>query len=358
MMPCKKNEDDKTLAYLLQLIHLTIDKRNAAFEKDLEKVINPFTQARLAVLGYVPDVERSGVGLLLMGPTEEAWWNKYFDIAKVGQEQQEKILAILADCREKDTELRRERIKLDEQIKNFFITNISLLPMYPHLRLDDDNQPVLSQASTPLTYTSLSEGPMGPGGNPYLNHNPYTQLSISDVVLFIRHLEAMRKSFTAQRGVMYELYGKISKILTPRQEAILMVRIQRQQTYDPANTQVVWDMWKSLSNNSGNVDNGPSIPFLLGNTTPAPPPSYSEYHSSRSRDISSAHALTSLLNAHNSSTALDSASLERQERQAASHMESLRAGGHQSSSSSSSKNFPGLNPISGISGTIISPHKN
>jgi hypothetical protein len=45
----KNNADDKSISYLLQLFFLAIEKRHSVANKEIDKLVNPLTQAKLGV---------------------------------------------------------------------------------------------------------------------------------------------------------------------------------------------------------------------------------------------------------------------------------------------------------------------
>lgn len=45
----KNNADDKSISYLLQLFFLAIEKRHTIANKEIDKLVNPLTQAKLGM---------------------------------------------------------------------------------------------------------------------------------------------------------------------------------------------------------------------------------------------------------------------------------------------------------------------
>lgn len=46
----KNNLDDRTISYLLQIFFLATEKRHIAHEKEVDKLVDPLTQAKLGIL--------------------------------------------------------------------------------------------------------------------------------------------------------------------------------------------------------------------------------------------------------------------------------------------------------------------
>lgn len=86
----KRNADDNSISYLLQLFHLIVEKRHHVFEKEVEKLVNPFAQAKLAMLGYAPVLDNPSVSSI-SGPNADGWWSQYISEAKITREQRHKL---------------------------------------------------------------------------------------------------------------------------------------------------------------------------------------------------------------------------------------------------------------------------
>lgn len=109
---------------MLQLFHLVVEKRNHIFEKEVEKLVNPFAQAKLAILGYpfllffiltnhfhrlllyfvivvsfikskyTPVLEYPAVSSMISGPNTDGWWAQYMAEAKISPVQMQKLLTM------------------------------------------------------------------------------------------------------------------------------------------------------------------------------------------------------------------------------------------------------------------------
>lgn len=86
---------------------------------------------------------------------------------------------------------------IDKQIKDFYLMKLKLVP-------------------------SLS---CDPQNGVYNNKNNATSLDMAEVIEFARQLNNLKKNFTAQRTLILEIQCQLTKILQPRQHAILMLKV-------------------------------------------------------------------------------------------------------------------------------------
>jgi hypothetical protein len=234
----KKNADDNTISYLLQLFHLVVEKRQNVYEKEVEKLVNPFAQAKLAVLGYAPVLEYPAVSSLIQ-PSAESWWNKFIGEAKVTLDQSRQLNQIKKEMWNIDQELKQERVILDKSIKEFFLQKMRVIPNYPPFRgstSDDNSNNTLSTSSTQD------------------NQN----LDVSDIIELSRKLNSLKKNFCTQRNLMINAFSRLGQILTPRQQAMLLVRINISTRFDGSNLELLKSVWQSVTSSET-----PSVLSLL-----------------------------------------------------------------------------------------------
>jgi len=210
----KNNADDKSISYLLQLFFLAIEKRHTIANKEIDKLVNPLTQAKLATMGYVPAMENPIVSSI-SGPSGNEWWAVYAQEARMTEEQARSIRELRERHWKLDTELRVERNTLDRSIKDFFLQNLKLIP-----NVKDPKH----------RFVSGSNG----GG-----------LDMGEVIEFARQLNCLKKNFVSQRVLMIDVQTQLNKILTPRQHAILLLRINASRTFDwPRHVQTLRSAWQ------------------------------------------------------------------------------------------------------------------
>ncbi|EGG16564.1 putative basic-leucine zipper transcription factor [Cavenderia fasciculata] len=172
-----KKNDERSLIYLLQLFHISIEKRHAIVEKEVEKMVHPYTQAKLAAMGYVPSLENPMISSI-SGPSSDNWWSRYMTAAAITDEQAKAIKELRANHWKADIELRNERE--------------------------------------------------------------------NEILEFTRKLESLKKNFVKQRTLMEDTHSALSSILTPKQEAMLLVRVHASSRYDFANMEMLKNVWGSV----------------------------------------------------------------------------------------------------------------
>jgi len=210
----RNNADDKSLSYLLQLFFLSIEKRHSVANKEIDKLVNPLTQAKLATMGYVPAMENPIVSNI-SGPNGNEWWAVYAQEARMTEEQARSIRELRERHWKLDAELRVERNALDKLIKDFFLQNLKLIPSVR----DPKNRFVSGQGNTGL--------------------------DMGEVIEFARQLNCLKKNFVAQRTLMVDVQAQLNKILTPRQHALLLLRINASRTFDwPRHVQTLRSAWQ------------------------------------------------------------------------------------------------------------------
>jgi hypothetical protein len=210
----KTNADDKSISYLLQLFFLAIEKRHTVANKEIDKLVNPLTQAKLATMGYVPAMENPIVSNI-SGPNGNEWWASYAQEARMTEDQARSIRELRERHWKLDAELRVERNTLDKSIKDFFLQNLKLIPAVkdPKSRFVSGNN----------------------GGG----------LDMGEVIEFARQLNCLKKNFVAQRTLMVDVQAQLNKILSPRQHAILLLRINASRTFDwPRHVQTLRSAWQ------------------------------------------------------------------------------------------------------------------
>ncbi|KAN0027817.1 hypothetical protein ACTFIV_009641 [Dictyostelium citrinum] len=296
-----KKNDERSLIYLLQLFHLSIEKRHTIVEREVEKMVHPYTQAKLAAMGYVPSLENPMISSI-SGPSSDGWWTMYISEAQITEEQAKAIKQLRSNHWKADIELRNEREKLDRSIKEFYLNRVMVFPtnerlnksFATNLSLSDGPNPT-SPNSSSVTQSALVRPSPGltllnnlneENNNTNNNNNTITttgstttttatinqnnnlsniaingtisvvnelgfspingNIDISEILEFTRKLEALKKNFVKQRTLMEDTHSALSSILTPKQEAMLLVRVHSSTRYDFANMEMLKNVWGSV----------------------------------------------------------------------------------------------------------------
>ncbi|KAM9975380.1 hypothetical protein ACTFIW_010408 [Dictyostelium discoideum] len=298
-----KKNDERSLIYLLQLFHLSIEKRHTIVEREVEKMVHPYTQAKLAAMGYVPSLENPMISSI-SGPSSDGWWTMYISEAQITEEQAKAIKQLRSNHWKADIELRNEREKLDRSIKEFYLNRVMVFPtnerlnksFATNLSLSDGPNPTSPNSSSVTQSTLVRPSPgltllnnlneennnnnnsgSGSSSNNNTTNNSLTptpnqnnnisniavngtisvvnelgfspingNIDISEILEFTRKLEALKKNFVKQRTLMEDTHSALSSILTPKQEAMLLVRVHSSTRYDFANMEMLKNVWGSV----------------------------------------------------------------------------------------------------------------
>jgi len=210
----KNNADDRNLSYLLQLFFLAIEKKNSLSEKEIEKLVNPLTQAKLATMGYAPILENPIVSEM-SGPSGNEFWISFIAEAQVTEEQARSIKELRDRHWKLDADLRQERRALDKVVKDFYLHKMRVLPTF-------EKMPELAQQTSTL--------------------------DMGEVIEFARQLNFLKKNFIAQRSLLLDVHSHLSKIFSPRQHAMMLIRINARRTLDwPRHAQTLKSAWQLFS---------------------------------------------------------------------------------------------------------------
>jgi len=243
-------------------------------------LVNPFAQAKLAMLGYAPVLDNPSV-TSFSGPTTAGWWSQYINEAKINREQRHKLKQMREELWKIDHDLRQERISLDKSIKEFYLHKLRVIPNYPVFRPDQTQPPSLHSTpkstnnspnhSDPNTtqssdYTSTSASASASSSPPFeinttsrpapLQDN--SNIDVSDIIELSRKLNALKKNFCAQRNLMLNAFARLGQLLTPRQQAMLLVRIHIHTRFDGSNMELLKNVWQSVTSSEA-----PSVLSLL-----------------------------------------------------------------------------------------------
>jgi transposase-like protein len=206
----EKDMDDRTISYYLQLFFLALEKKMHAMENEIEKMVNPFTQAKLATLGYVSSSSTFSISSRITGPSADGWWSTLIEEANISEEQSQKITELRERHVKVDSELKQEQGMLDKAIKEFYVNKLRVMPT---LSTNAQNLPALD---------------------------------ITEVIEFTRQLNCLKKNILAQKSVVLDIQMQLTRILKPRQHALLLLKIyQSCRGFDwPAHAQMLRSAWQ------------------------------------------------------------------------------------------------------------------
>lgn len=242
----KKNADDSTISYLLQLFHLVVEKRHHIFEKEVEKLVNPFAQAKLAILGYTPVLEYPAVANVI-SPNQDGWWNQYMVEAKISPSQMQKIHLMREELWKIDQELRQERVSLDASIKEFYLHKMRVIPNYPAVQ-------------EPLVPTPEAGKESGVPSSD-------SPVDVSDAIELSRKMNLLKKNFVTQRNLMINAFSRLGQLLSPRQQAQLLLKLQIQTRFDSVNMELLKNVWESVTSSEAPMNQ--LLSMIPGNKEPS-----------------------------------------------------------------------------------------
>ncbi|KYQ92977.1 putative basic-leucine zipper transcription factor [Tieghemostelium lacteum] len=312
-------QDLVTIEYLLQLYYFSSHLRSTVVEKEVEKIVHPYTQIRLVYLGY----RSSSEGALLKPFSTTLWWPKFAEEVQLSEEQKQASDILWHDHLKIDKELRLERDALDREIKEIFTTKI--ISCGEHMRDDKylstvpkENYPTISPnseiPSSPSSNSSSSSSnstfpnsnntspslvnhtpPESPsiasGGSASSSHQHYSPyplpdrseipleivngglagfngstfvgegkpIDLSELLDLTRKLELLKKNFVKHRNLICDTDLVLSTILTPFQHAKLILRLNSVTNYDMSIVDTVTGIWGTIHNYNNDIREGKSF---------------------------------------------------------------------------------------------------
>ncbi|KYR02069.1 putative basic-leucine zipper transcription factor [Tieghemostelium lacteum] len=243
-----KKNDERTLIYLLHLFHCAIAKRYSIIEREVEKIVHPYTQGKLAAMGYVPKTDKWWFLNCIAGPGSDGWISLYKKEAEINEEQSQQLDTLRNQHYKLDQSLVAEREQLDKDIKRFFYTKILVLP----------NNPL-----------EIGDIPCHPYGGDLQTLQPILNqpLDISQLLEFARKLESLKRNFIQHRNIMLDTISSLSSILTPQQEAMLLVRIHYYTGYDIGHMELLKEVWTNIVSQNKNITSPMNISEALKKMT-------------------------------------------------------------------------------------------
>ncbi|KYQ99840.1 putative basic-leucine zipper transcription factor [Tieghemostelium lacteum] len=220
-MALRNNEPDPVLRQIItEWDHLT-EKGIHVNEKEIEAFVHPYTQAKLALIGYRPS--GNPWTQFVNDPSRTEWWKMYTAKAKITPEQTEHIIVIWKKFKEDQASLRKELDQLDDYIKKFCIHKIFTMP---------DCDKLLEMLSQPFVITESVDSDI---------------IDSTEVLEFIYNLEKLKQKFTKMHRLLWDTSKQISRYLTVRQEASLLVVVHSNTKYVHTNMEMANNLWNQIN---------------------------------------------------------------------------------------------------------------
>ncbi|KYQ99831.1 hypothetical protein DLAC_11562 [Tieghemostelium lacteum] len=220
----RNNESDASLKTLLVQWRQLTDQCCMIDEKEIERVVHPYTQAKLVLIGYKP--HQNPWYEFIKQPSQAEWWKVFAEKARVTQEQTDQITMLWEKFREEENILRKDLDELDEYIKRFFTTKVFTIP---------DNEKLIELLASNLPIHESLDADI---------------LETSDVLEFIYNLEKLKQKFFKINRLLWDTDKAMSKFLTIRQEAILLVLVHSNTKYVHTNMEMANTLWNQLNNSN------------------------------------------------------------------------------------------------------------
>ncbi|GAM18683.1 hypothetical protein SAMD00019534_018580 [Acytostelium subglobosum LB1] len=285
------NDNDRIVDQLIQFSQFSQQLRSTIVEREIIKIIHPFTQGKLAVMGYKANVEYSAI---CGKPVVSAhWWPDFAEESFMSDEQRMTAESLYQQYLTIFNELKEERMALETEIREKYLREFSFgynrwsETNYPAQTGGDDNwtfPPGAYPPGNPMDNTSTGCGGSitnnnsnGADSNKHHQYNPYPHShghhlsmhingplasKIPAVLDFTRLLERLKMNFIKHRMNICDIDQRLHKILTPMQIARLIVRQHSVSFYDVTLVDAVTKVWTTL--HSANPAD-PTVQKLLPN---------------------------------------------------------------------------------------------
>ncbi|KAF2069767.1 hypothetical protein CYY_008919 [Polysphondylium violaceum] len=217
----RNNESDAAIKSLLNLWHNTMDLASSANEKEIERFVHPFTQAKLAIMGYKP--HSNPWTDFVKSPKQTDWWKKFAEKVGLTNEQVDYVTQLWSRFTDDEKVMKKELDELDIYVKNFFLTKVVVLP---------DNNKLLDVISS---------------GMPVPESLEHEILQTSEMLEFIYNLEKLKQNFLKMNRCVWHTGRQMSKYLTVRQEAMLLVLVHSNTKYIHTNMEMATNLWNQLN---------------------------------------------------------------------------------------------------------------
>eukprot|EP01133_Synstelium_polycarpum_P013610 gene13610-16017_t len=276
--------DEKNIEYLLHLYYFSSQLRSTVIEREVEKIVHPYTQARLALMGYKSSAESS---IFCGRPmTSAIWWPKFVEEVGLNDQQRRATDMLWGDHVKIHQALREERDKLDKEIKDIFLKKLVSCGGDVNMHNELLYQPItpnnqILQLASPITLTGQEATPTNQhshhqhnhhyGTSPYPvrdNHNnkstevvsniePFDHkgpIDLSELLDLTRKLDQLKKNFVKNRNLICDTDLVLSTILSPVQHAKLILRLNSVSCYDIGIVDMITHVWGTI--HSSDAANG------------------------------------------------------------------------------------------------------
>eukprot|EP01112_Ceratiomyxa_fruticulosa_P007343 TRINITY_DN189_c0_g1_i1.p1 TRINITY_DN189_c0_g1~~TRINITY_DN189_c0_g1_i1.p1 ORF type:complete len:441 (-),score=89.96 TRINITY_DN189_c0_g1_i1:195-1517(-) len=253
--PSDTTELDTSLLCMLQLFWFSIEKKQSFLVTEIDKMVNPALQAKLAVLGYSPSAQSTSLSRIF----SMRWFEDFKKEMNLSPELLEQIAKIDEKNKAEEVRMFEERAQIDKDIKDFY---------YSRLKYQKQAEPIHRNKSPPqvVPSTPVSNNTNSKNSNSHSNQSTNAASSsgppawlrpenipsyppIHEILEFTRKISELKKSFVNHRAHQNRTYMQIFKLLNPRQQAHLILKaydngpIKHKETLE-----FTTNLWRSVSN--------------------------------------------------------------------------------------------------------------
>jgi len=205
--------DQALMAVMLDLYQ---SYHKTTLKEDLDVLLNPYAQARLANLGYAPTVAHEE-------KKDLKWLQDFFTRdGTYSEAQQRSLCEIFAMIKANDEKLRQERVRIDKEIKRFYFDKLKVHEVRDFCPRDE---------------------PSPPGA-----------LEMLEMIEFAKQLGALKQNFITSHNSPSDYILAAGAFLTPLQHAKIVLQGFEGQPFDwPKHVQAVQCAWQIFTekNQSG-----------------------------------------------------------------------------------------------------------
>lgn len=205
----EEEEKTKDLQNNLNVFYDTLREKHNSFTNQVKEIVNPCTQAKISLLDSEPSSP------LDAGENDDGWWEQYAKDAKITEEQSAQIKEVRRGHYIEFHRLRSERKELNKEIRDFY------------------RERLFSMSNTMVGGGTAQSG----------------QAEAPELIELAGKMEAMKENLDAEKALMLSTHEAMAKILSPKQEALLVTRSYRRVHHSAnASTLAMLDtMWDVIS---------------------------------------------------------------------------------------------------------------
>jgi len=212
------DDKDTDLEPTLHMFYDTLREKHNHFTDQVKEIINPCTQAKISLLDaeIVTPLDNG------MTETDDGWWEQFSKDAKITEDQAGKIKEVRRDHYLEFHRLRAARRELYKDIREFYKDK----------------------------FYNLSSQMVGGGNSSSVRKSEPVEMA--DIAELAAKLEGLKANLDQEKTLILDTHKAMSKILTPKQEALLVTRSFHKVKQSSSHTlQMLDNIWDVVSRKDG-----------------------------------------------------------------------------------------------------------